>query len=222
MRSLVSVLVLSGLTCLAPRIADADQPSGDLSLTIRTYASTWISREEQLSARVMAGRILHAAGLDAQWRSCDSVLDGIPDACARPIGHSDVAVRFVRLKPPAGRLPVALGYSLVDSPTRGGVLATVYLDRVAWTAAGCEVDAAMLLGLTMAHEIGHLLLGTGEHTATGLMRASWSCDDLRRDAEAKWQFGPKQAQVMRESVRRRAERGKPGPPTRGPCALGWK
>lgn len=41
---------------------------------------------------------------------------------------------------------------------------------------------ARALGRVLAHEIGHYLLGTGEHTAYGLMRAQFTPQDLLQDA----------------------------------------
>ncbi len=38
------------------------------------------------------------------------------------------------------------------------------------------------LGRTLAHEIGHYLLGTGDHSAHGLMRAQFTPQDLLEDA----------------------------------------
>jgi hypothetical protein len=41
---------------------------------------------------------------------------------------------------------------------------------------------ARALGRALAHEIGHYLLGTGQHSAHGLMRASFAPQDLLLDA----------------------------------------
>ena len=48
---------------------------------------------------------------------------------------------------------------------------------------------ATLLGRAIAHEIGHLLLGS-RTSARGLMRALWSQDELRGLKPAHWQFSP--------------------------------
>ena len=45
--------------------------------------------------------------------------------------------------------------------TNRGWLATVFSDRIDQAAARLGVGADTLLGLVMAHEIGHLLLGVG-------------------------------------------------------------
>ena len=114
-------------------------------------------------------------------------------------------MRVVRLTTDAeyrGELP--LGYSLIDTATRSGALATIYVDRVAWLADAAGVDTRMLLGRAIAHELGHLLLGTNAHSETGLMRAVWSCDALRRNAALDWRFAPADTSAMRQAVHLRA------------------
>ena len=69
---------------------------------------------------------------------------------------------------------MTLGDSLVDTRLRGGALATIYVNRVATLAGRCDVDVQTLLARAVAHEIGHLLLGTSAHASSGLMRAAWS------------------------------------------------
>ena len=80
----------------------------------------------------------------------------------------------------------SLGFVLVDVNERRGSLATVYSDRGAALSRRAGVDAAELLGRAIAHEIGHLLLGTDRHGSRGLMRASWSGADLRRNLATDW------------------------------------
>jgi hypothetical protein len=94
----------------------------------------------------------------------------------------------------------SLGYSVVDSRQKRGTLATVFVDRIRMAALRTRLDPARLLGRAMAHEIGHLLLGTTGHSRAGLMRARWSDLDLRRDAAADWLMSPED--VARLSNRR--------------------
>jgi hypothetical protein len=52
----------------------------------------------------------------------------------------------------------------------------------------------------MAHEIGHLLLGSNSHSATGIMRAQWSRKDLQRASLEILRFTPAQAERIRADV----------------------
>ena len=82
-------------------------------------------------------------------------------------------------KAPAAIRSEVLGYSFVDVETQTGVLATILADRVNRKARRVRISFDVLLGRTVAHELGHLLLGTNDHTQAGLMRSMWSNEDLR-------------------------------------------
>ena len=81
-----------------------------------------------------------------------------------------------------------MGFSLVGTPGAVPFLATVYADRVASVARGAGIDSRRVLGLAIAHEIGHVLLNSNTHAVSGLMRADWSRNDLRRADPAAWYF----------------------------------
>ena len=98
---------------------------------------------------------------------------------------------------------VALGESMVDREERGGVLMTVDLFRVSAIARNTSTGMPVLLGRAIAHEIGHLLLGSAEHARLGLMRALWSHDELRGLKPANWGFSSHEAAQMRQTLRGR-------------------
>jgi hypothetical protein len=52
----------------------------------------------------------------------------------------------------------------------------------------------------MAHELGHLLLGTNSHSPTGLMRADWRTKDLTDMAQGGLVFSNEQAQKMKAEL----------------------
>ena len=197
------LLTLAWSSPRAAAVADADLL--DVYVSIRTYDITGLTAADRQNTLAVASNILRAAGLEVDWMECEGVfVRSAGDPCLAPLGPTDLAVRFVRLPPPPGRdgtLP--LGYSLVDTRTRSGSLATMYVDRVAGLAVTCGIDLGRLLGRAVAHEIGHLLLGTRDHANTGLMRALWSREAIRGSADGKWLFSPREARGMRDAVRTR-------------------
>jgi hypothetical protein len=52
----------------------------------------------------------------------------------------------------------------------------------------------------MAHELGHLLLGSNSHASTGIMRAHWQGEEPRRLSRGNLLFTNEQADQMRGSV----------------------
>ena len=112
-------------------------------------------------------------------------------------------LRLTDVAPPiglnSGRI-VALGASLLDRDQRTGVLMTVDVFPIRAIAGNTSTDVPTLLARAIAHEMGHLLLGSSTHPRTGLMRAFWSHDELRGLKPAQWQFTHDEAAQMRHGL----------------------
>ncbi len=80
-------------------------------------------------------------------------------------------LRLMDRIPAQGDRIVALGESMLDREQRGGVLMTIDVFPVRAVAEQAFTAVPTLLGRAIAHEIGHLLLGSAEHPRSGLMRA---------------------------------------------------
>ena len=183
-----------------------------LAIVIRVYDSGFLPDQDRAMAIATASAILQVSEIGSSWRTCQPsrphqrVVTGLPEratglTCSQPMGPGEVSVRLVRGETPVdarGRLP--LGYSLVDTAIGKGVLATIYLDRVDWLAAAAGVDARVLLGRAIAHEIGHLMLGTNAHSREGLMRPTWSRAELQRDRPGDWSLTSREAVAIRRSL----------------------
>jgi hypothetical protein len=121
-------------------------------------------------------------------------------ACSAPLASGELAIRITAAPadPSAGNLR-SLGYSLVEPENGSGTLGTVFSDRVAWLAGTARSQPQTLMGRAMAHEIGHLLMGTNQHSKKGLMRAVWSTADLKRNRRQDWLFSAPDAARLRKS-----------------------
>jgi hypothetical protein len=82
--------------------------------------------------------------------------------------------------------------------------ASVFCDRVERLSKGGYASLAVILGHAAAHEIGHLLLGSNSHSPLGLMRGSWSRQDLQRATGGDLLFTPSQALLIRQAIYSRA------------------
>jgi hypothetical protein len=178
-------------------------------VAIRIYDNSGFRGVEVQAATETVTAIFRQADIDVEWVSCNgpAVRDD-EHRCASPLRGNELAVRLVRIHTDVsyqGDLP--LGYSLVDVKTHSGALATVFMDRVVWLAGNARLDVRPLLGRAIAHELGHLLLGTNEHANGGLMRAVWSSESLRAKKATDWTFETAQAEAIRQGLRLRA-----GPP----------
>lgn len=205
MRRSVVPIALAGVA-LATVLAPATAAARDLPVVIRTYDASGLSEADRSAALAAAATILEEAGLAIARLACDGVEAAAANhACLTPLRPHELSLRLVRLPSPgSGARHVTLGVSLVETQVRFGSLATVYVDRVAELAGVSRVDVPTLLGRAIAHEIGHLLLGTAAHARDGVMRAVWSPEALRHSTNGDWRFTPDDAEALREAARRRS------------------
>lgn len=191
---------------LAAVLAPSTAAARDLTVVIRTYDASGLSEADRAASLAAAATILEDAGVTIARLACDEVNAGSAShACLTPLRPHKLSLRLVRLPSTGGGTRhVTLGVSLVEHQVRFGSLATVYVDRVAALADVSRVARPTLLGRAIAHEIGHLLLGTAAHARDGVMRAVWSPETLRRSTSGDWRFTPEDAEALRTAAQRRS------------------
>lgn len=171
MRGLLLLTALLGIPADAG--GEAAEPMPGPAAVVRFYKAA-IPAEEFGAARRLAAGILRAAGVAVSWSGCWPDAGSIAPGCRRPLGPNEIILHIVTAIDANARANrQSLGFSLVDRETATGTVANVYADRVAVLAGGVGADRLRLLGRAIAHEIGHLLMGTNRHSARGLMRAVW-------------------------------------------------
>jgi len=164
-----------------------------IPLLVQTYDATGVSPRTLDEARSTASVVLAAAGIEPIWRPCHAA-----GCIQRPKPPHEVMIRIVNSTPLSER--GSLGFAAVDLAHHGGILATVYLDRVDALAAEAGANRGELLGRVVAHEIGHLILGTTHHSSIGLMRATWTTDELRRRWPFDWKFSAEEAKEIQRQL----------------------
>ena len=112
-------------------------------------------------------------------------------------GLDELVVRLTYSAPTAedgNRRP--FGSSLIDARTSTGTLSTVYVNRVDWLASTGKAVRADVLGRAIAHELGHQILGSNDHSPRGLMRETWTAEELTRNRAEDWQFSNAQRAAL--------------------------
>ena len=187
------------VACLTTMTASAAQAG---AITVRVYNSAQIPATNLDAARRTAEAMFRDTGLTVIFRPCgrqSSLADPIA-SCDEPLQPSEFVVRVIDAPVFSPALhPEAFGVAYVVEETNRGWLATVFSDRIGRAASRVGVEADTLLGLVIAHEIGHLLLGVGYHGETGVMRAAWP-GDLLGGARGQWQFSRLEAAAMRQAA----------------------
>ena len=94
-----------------------------------------------------------------------------------------------------------MGVALAADANRAVV--SVYLDAVTDVARRYGQPVGKVLGIALAHEIGHVLLPPPSHSASGIMRPSWEGDALRHAISGDIGFTDHQAALMRDRLNNR-------------------
>ena len=171
------------------------------SIQVRFYALVPLLEAELRATLDSAQGIFAQAEVDVEWLDCSESSSAIaePLPCTSQLRANDFLLRFAESpKTATGKDP--LGLSIVDVTAGVGVLATVYVNRVNQAASVMGVNRHTLMGRVAAHEIGHLLLGPGRHTRTGLMRADWSPQSLQRSNLRDWLFSKGESGRMQAGI----------------------
>jgi hypothetical protein len=154
-----------------------------------------------------AAFILGQAGVEVAWQHCPprSVLDGTLNPCQRGFKPNEFWLRLVPQKPPALG-DEALGFAIHDPVAgAGGGFAYVSYPMVETLTKTAGTSESQVLGVAIAHEIGHLLLGAA-HSQTGIMCVRWRRPHFELMRTGRLLFTPEQAiQIKAEVMRRIAQ-----------------
>jgi hypothetical protein len=154
-------------------------------VVVRVYDNTGLPDVMRRASLTRAAEIFARAEVEIGWVHC-------PVRCGRAPSSDQLILRMTRSPATA----TGVGPSQTDPVLEAGRLATVYVDQVDAMARRSKADRVAILSRAIAHEIGHLLLATTEHTRSGLMRGIWTADELRRNSGEDWQFSPFQKTVL--------------------------
>jgi hypothetical protein len=175
--------------------------SPEVSISVHNYAD--VPTELLTAAEDQAREIFRHAGLETVWLNCSPKLENLePASCY----FGDATHLTLKISPHAMNAQVrdridVLGTAYPDEKG-AGYFAYVFYDRVQELAQRRRLGHALLADV-MAHEIGHLLLGSNSHSMSGIMCAHWNYDELRHVAEGAMSFVPAQARIMRDRLRAR-------------------
>ena len=183
------------------------EPTPKIAVTIYNYAQAPSASLDE--AEAVAARIFERAGIESSWQEHRATA-ARSETIASPLRtRNEVHITMhivpqsmvVRLAPNH----ICLGLSVVPGGNKRGDMAYVFYHRVEELARARNLSAGDSLGHAMAHEIGHLMLGTNSHSPTGLMRARWDLSDMLRAATGWLIFTDGESKRLLNEVRARAD-----------------
>ena len=169
-----------------------------LTLIVRMYGDRLVEPDVLQRAQSTAQAIFERSAIAIEWLRCaDTPTLGDCSAAAR---SNEVVARL--LAGPPSVSDDSCGVALV--PRRGaGHFVSVFVGCVRGAADRLRVATHVLLGSVLAHEIGHVLLGTNSHGSIGLMQAQPRPIDWERAARGGLTFTPQEIVRLRASLAQR-------------------
>ena len=190
-------LSTSSATPTPARTPDALAPHVRLSV----FNDAGIPADTLAQAAARATAILAQSGVELDWLDC-----GRPDPsdfsqratpCSAVAWPHQLSVRIL----PRGRSIGAdiFGQAFVDR-SGSGAYSNVYFNNLAANRENAQLSDGYMLGFVIAHEVGHLLLGSNSHSPVGLMQARWDSPALQSASRHTLFFTPAQSATLRSRL----------------------
>jgi hypothetical protein len=143
-------------------------PGSATTVTVFVYNFVGVPPGILVAAERHADKILRAAGAKIEWISCpqDNAPDS-PEPCGRGWAMQTPGLRLISGANKSQSMQ--FGYTAIP------IYSTIYYERIADRAHRdrADSDLPVLLGCVIAHELGHLLLRSPDHSAKGIMQPVW-------------------------------------------------
>jgi len=197
MRSqLLRVWVVAALATL-PVGAEGREAADHLQITVLVYNHASVEPGTLLAAEKIAAKTYEKSGVAIVWRNCPAETEA--DRCVQTEDLDQLV------------LNIAHQTQTLTSDTYGvafyghdgfGAVCNVFYDRILELHRSFRrADEPTMLGIIVAHELGHLLLGENSHSATGVMQAVFQYQDFIPTSFGVITFNRQQAQKIRDRLK---------------------
>jgi hypothetical protein len=195
-RHVLAVLALCAMPAF-PAAADAESVAVMVVVDNHAKLPDAILSPAQHTAAI----IFERAGIHLQWIA---LTPSTPQIVTR---FPKVRFRIISKAAPAGVMRAPRDVPAITPAFRGSApsLAYVLESRVVDTARRYGVPEFVVLGASLAHELGHMLLPSSGHTADGIMRPAFRQIDFIRIRSGRLYFTPDEATRLQAGVRARGE-----------------
>jgi hypothetical protein len=168
-------------------------------LQVSVFNDAGVSADLLADAETRAASVFAQSGIQVEWTNCG------------PADPGDFSMQLTRCSdiswPQHLSVRISDGAKLHNADIFGqsfanesgiGAYCSVYYGKL---ASGRYVPGkADLLGFVIAHELGHLLLGAGSHSAKGIMQANWGAEALRAASHGNLFFTTEQTVAIRSRL----------------------
>ena len=167
-------------------------------ITVRLANTAGVPDRILSHAEAVAGYILERTGIEVTWLACPE----LPE-CHRDPEAAGFPLQILKQRPAHLHGDTAGFAVIVPPPGTSRRYAGVFFPVVQDAARSLEANEAVLLGVTLVHEIGHLLLGSQAHSVQGVMAPHFGREHARLAGRGQLLFTPEQALQMQKEIRQR-------------------
>jgi hypothetical protein len=175
--------------------------TGDHKVMVLVYNYASVSHETKAKAQDCAAMIFRQAGVRVMWVDAAEFkkeFQSLPDR-QQKLDSIDVILRIVAHSRTALK-DTAVGEALPCRLGQDACIANIFMSRVEERTAADQISSAELLGHAIAHEMGHILLGSNSHDSNGVMQSKWGQLALKRAAKGRLLFTSDQSRAIRSNL----------------------
>jgi hypothetical protein len=192
---------LTVFVCLTPAtlsFARSGNTIETVEITVRIVNTSRATERQVVRAAAEVGWVFSKAGIEVEWVHCRLAgRDQPDDRCAESaktfvMGITDEIPEFLS--------ETGLGFALVKSGNRNH--GAVLYPRIVTQARAQPMLGGIdhVLALAISHELGHLILGSTDHSFSGPLRGTCGPAELHAFAQRRLTFKPTDAARMRARV----------------------
>jgi hypothetical protein len=158
------------------------------TISVRVCNSVRVPEKTLEQAIAEASFVLQTGGLRVAWLDCSTA------TMEQTLGPMDFVLGLVAFRVSGADRPGqrTMASALISNRERQSFI-SVYYNAIAEVAQdhSAEWQTYQILGYSIAHELGHLLLGGG-HSPRGVMQAAWGSRDLVHMSRRDLKFTPQE------------------------------
>lgn len=201
-----SLLIVSFLSCAGWAARPAFQAASDNpQVIVSVYDQAGVSASVLSRAEQEAERLLGQAYVSVIWVKC-SGRNGRVSTCRDQTTSTQLIVCIVPR--PLTLSDITYGAAFLGADGHGQYADVFFASVRQLQHQEPRTNQAQVLGYVMAHEIGHLLLGSNAHSNLGIMRPYWSNAELQSISMGRLSFTRDQSVKIRQRLRGEAESAK--------------
>lgn len=183
MRITAILAVSAGCACAGSTLGSAEPSS---HATVAVCMAFGFDVQPLIVAERMASKMFAEIGVDTEWPKRGG-------SCLR----GDTIIVTLSYQTKESDHPEAWAYAL---PYEGTHI-VVFWDRIQRKVPTAR--APVLLAHVLVHEITHILQGVSRHSETGMMRATWSADDMFKMIKKPLHFTEEDVDLIRRGLESR-------------------